>query len=181
MGWPIPELRCAICGRQVDPFGPYFRASGAFLPASDALAKLCNASFHWACYERWPHRPRFADRHVEAWIKANRSNPFWWAMHVDERVYVSVNPERPIEEASVRLRAVGSDIRVPLPRWTEWLAAPERVCPGLQAIERAGLAEVLPTLRARFPDDHAVVNAVDPGEKPGRGATKRTASGGRSR
>ncbi len=173
MALALPSLRCAICGHAVDPRGAYFRAGGTFLPPGDQLNKPCNAPFHWSCYEGWPERPRFARRHVEAWVKANRLNPFWWSAYLDERVYVSVNPQPPVEEASVRLLAVGSDIRVPLPRWAEWLAAPERVCAGLQPVERAALEEALPTLRQRFPDDHAVVHAIDPNEKPRRGGKRR--------
>lgn len=120
---------------------------------------------HWSCYAAWPERPRFARHYVQAWIKANRRNPFWWSVWRDDRVYVSINPQRPVEEASVRLMGVGSDIRVPLTRWAEWLRDPEHVTPGLYAIEREALAEVLPTLRRQFPDDHALVHAIDPDEK----------------
>ncbi len=165
MASTIPELRCAICGKPIDPFGPFFRASGSFLDRSDALRRFCNAPLHWDCYQRWPERSRFARRYVEAWVAATRRNPFWWSVHLDERLYVSVNPERPVEEASVRLLAIGSDLRVPLARWSEWLAHPERVSPGLHPLEREALTEALPLLHERFPDDHALVDAIDPDEK----------------
>jgi hypothetical protein len=164
----VPELRCAICGEAVNAWGDFFRTSGVFLPANDPLIPFCDAPLHWSCYADWPERPRFARCYVEAWVKANRQNPFWWTVHHDERVYVAVNPEPPIEEASVRLCTLGSDIRVPLPQWAEWLADVERVTPGLHAIEQQALAEVLPTLRDRYPDGHAVVHAIDPDEKRAR-------------
>lgn len=166
MSSALPKLKCPICDGSIDPLGDFFRASGDFLPAGDPLTRFCNAPLHWTCYENWPERPRFARHHVDAWVRANRKNPFWWFVHRDDHVYVSANPAQPVVEASVRLYAVGSDIRVPLPRWAEWLADPTRVTPGLQAIEQEALAEVLPTLRARLPDDHAVVDAIDPDEKP---------------
>jgi hypothetical protein len=102
-------------------------------------------------------------------VKANRHNPFWWTVVSDENVFVSVNPERSVEEALIRLCEVGSDIRVPLPRWSAWLAAPLEVTPQLQELEWRCLEGVLPMLRRRFPDDHALVDAIDPNEKRKRG------------
>ncbi len=164
----IPDLRCALCKEHLDPLAPHFRATGSFLPPADPLTPYVNAPLHWSCYARWESRERFAQHFVAAWIKANHRNPFWWKVLQTANVYVCVNPERPIEEASVRLTAVGSDIRVPLTRWAEWLAAPERVTPNLQPLELEHLRDVLPMLRTRFPDDYAVVHAIDPQEKQPR-------------
>ncbi len=175
MATPIPELRCALCGEPIDALGAFFRTSGDFLPPKDPLVPFCNAPLHWNCYADWSERPRFARLYVEAWAAANRKNPFWWRILHDAGVYVSANPERPVEEASVRCWAVGSEIRVPLPKWTAWLANPDAVTPGLQPLERETLAAVLPTLRARFPDDHAVVDAIDPAEKRGGSSQARSA------
>lgn len=161
----LAKVECALCGGQIDALGDFFRASGDFLPAKDPLVPYCNVPLHWSCYTRWSERPRFAGLYVRAWIDANRKNPFWWGVHRDERVYVSVNPEQPIEEVSVRLCTVGSDIRVPLANWSAWLADYDQVTPGLHPVEREALSQVLPALRARFPDDHAVVHAIDPDEK----------------
>ena len=169
----VPELKCALCDKPVDARDAFFRASGDFLPEHDSLTPFCNVPLHWACYGAWAERPRFARHYVEAWVKANRKNPFWWTVYQDERVYVSANPERPTEEAAVRLYAVGSDIRVPLVKWARWVADPEQVASELQAVERAALAEVLPLLRERYPDDHAVVDAIDPDEKRPGGKQKR--------
>lgn len=102
---------------------------------------------------------------MDAWVRANRLNPFWWAVYRDDAVYIAVNPSRPVEEASVRLYSVGSDIRVPMADWRAWLADPVQVIPGIQALELEALALALPTLRARFPSDHALVDAIDPDEK----------------
>jgi hypothetical protein len=145
--------------------GDFFRAGGAFLPADDPLTPFSNVPLHWSCYTEWPERPRFAKLHIDAWIAANRKNPYWWQAYRDDGVYVSVNPSRPVEEASVRLYEVGSDIRVPLAKWATWLSEPLKVTPQLHALEHEALTKVLPRLRARFPDDHGVVNAIDPEEK----------------
>jgi len=168
----LPDLTCALCEKGIDPTGAYFRTSGQFLPADDPLARYCDAPMHWACYEAWSERPRFARAYVDAWVVANRKNPFWWMVHRDEQVYLSVNPQPPVEEASVRLSAVGSDIRVPLPKWTAWLADPEAVTPTLQPVETVALTEVLPVLRERYADDHAVVHAIDVDEKRPRARRK---------
>jgi len=164
----IPELRCALCGGAIAAHENYFRATGQFLPAKDPLTTYCGAPLHWHCYAQWPERPRFARRYVEAWQAANRKNPFWWSVYADEQVYVSVNPERPVEEVSIRLYEVGSDIRVPLRRWSEWLENADLVTPNLQPVERQALRAVLPTLRQRFPDDRSVVFAIDEDEKTSR-------------
>jgi hypothetical protein len=166
MSLSLPQLKCAICDEKIDSRTPFFRASGSFLPANDPLVSYCNAPLHWSCYSRWPQRPAFARRYIEAWVAANRKNPFWWSVYHDSRVYVSANPMPTVEQASVRLYAVGSDIRVPLPRWAEWLANPDSVTPGLHALERNALTEVLPALAGQLPTDHAVVCAIDPREKP---------------
>lgn len=161
----IPKLNCALCGGPLDALGDFFRTTGIFLPPADPLSRFCNRPLHWNCYEKWKERPRFAQQYVEAWAKANQRNPFWWAAYCDEHVYISINPEPPVEEASVRLTAIGSDIRVPLPKWNDWLADPATVTPSLHDVERRALANVLPMLRQKLPDDHAVVHAIDPDEK----------------
>jgi hypothetical protein len=165
----LPEVKCVLCGKPVDPLGPVFRATGDFLPTGDPRDACANVPLHWTCYAEWPQRASFAKHFIDAWVKANRKNPYWWRVHLDERVYISVNPESPVEEASVRLVRVGDDIRVPLGRWRAWLESPAEVTPELQPLELAELDEVLPLLRARYPDDHAVVHAIDPDEKRPRG------------
>jgi hypothetical protein len=165
MSSDIGQLACALCGGAIDIKEPFFRASGTFLPADDPLERYANAPLHWGCYAGWGERARFARHHVDAWVKANRRNPFWWLVFLDERCYVSVNPERPIEEVSVRLSAIGSDIRVPLAKWRAWLDDPMGLTPHLQPLERDALLPLLPILRTRFPDDHAIVHAIDPAEK----------------
>lgn len=173
----VPELRCALCQKAIDPMGDFFRASGDFLPPRDPLTKYCNAPMHWGCYVEWSERPRFARHFVDAWVKANRKNPFWWSVHRDEQVYISVNPQKPIEEAAVRLYAVGDDIRVPLPRWSEWLGDLDSVTPGLDELERVEIRKILPMLRERYPTDHALVDAIDPDEKrPRRRGARRSST-----
>lgn len=174
MAIKLPEMRCALCGKPITREEP-FRATGNFLPPGDPLTKFCNVPLHWSCYAAWPERPRFARHHVEAWVEANRRNPYWWQVHRDDNVYISANPTAPIEEASVRLYAFGSDIRVPLPRWGDWLRNMDQVTPHLTEPERQKLRELLPTLRKRYPDDHALVDAIDPREKAPR-ARQRTGS-----
>lgn len=169
------ESVCPLCGNPVQLLDTFFRASGDFLPKKDPLQRFCNAPLHWECYEAWPERPRFARHYIDTWVKTNRKNPFWWCVHLDDDVYISANPQQPVEEASVRLVALGNDIRVPLPRWAEWLANVDAVTPGLQPLERRVLDAVLPRLRERFPDDHAVVDAIDPDEKHPRSQGKQPA------
>jgi hypothetical protein len=161
----LPDLKCGLCGGAIDALGDFFRASGTFLAADDSLMPYSNVPLHWACYAEWPERARFAKLHVDAWIKANRKNPFWWHVYRDDGVYVSVNPSPPVEEASVRLYAVGTDIRVPLSQWVLWLSEPLKVTPRIHPLEQEALARVLPQLRACLPNDHAVVDALDPSEK----------------
>lgn len=170
---PLPQPHCPLCEQPVDPLGSFFRATGDFLPSGDPLTRYANAPLHWSCYVEWSERPRFARHYVDAWIKANRRNPFWWSVLRNDDIYLSVNPQKPVEEASVRLYALGNDIRVPLPRWPEWVKTPDAVTPQLHEVERRALDEVLPDLAKRFPDDHAVVDAIDPDEKRPRNSRSR--------
>jgi hypothetical protein len=165
MGSPVPELQCGLCDRALDPLKPFFRANGSFLAPSDPLIRYANTPLHWPCYAAWPERSRFARAYVCAWVRANHNNPFWWTVLSDERVFISVNPERTVEEALVRLCDVGSDIRVPLANWSRWLATPLAVTPRLQELEQQCLERVQPILRDLFPDDHALVDAIDSNEK----------------
>lgn len=169
----LPTVECALCDGRIDPPSECFRATGDFLPKGDPLNAFCNAPMHWECYAKWPQRPRFARHYVDAWVTMNHKNPFWWFVYQDDDVYVSVNPMRSVEEASVRLYAFGNDIRVPLPQWSRWLENPDSVTPRLHSEERTALAAVLPRLRKRFPDDHALVDAIDPAEKSSRGSRER--------
>jgi len=164
----LPELKCALCDAEIPSLRQLFRATGSFLPPGDPLTRFCDAPLHWDCYAAWPERSRYARHFVDAWVEANRKNPFWWAVHKDEHVYISVNPARGIEQVSLRLYAIGNDVRIPLPRWAEWLASPEQVTPNLHAFEQQELTLVLPFLRERFPDDHAIVDAIDGTEKAPR-------------
>ena len=70
MASSLPEFKCGICGRPIDPPDDFFRASGDFLPVGDPLAKFCNVPLHWTCYANWPERSRFARLHVAAWVEA---------------------------------------------------------------------------------------------------------------
>lgn len=164
-----PGATCALSKEPLKSGDDVFITSGEFLPKGDPLHDLCGQPICWKHYAAWEERPRFARAYVAAWINANRKNPFWWQVYLDDRIYVSVNPQRGIEEASVRLQEVGSDIRVPLTKWSQWLDTPEQVTPGLHKLEYELLKKALPDLRDRLPDAHAVVDAIDPNEKKPKG------------
>ena len=157
--------KCGLCHREMVDGQQAFMTSGEFLPRTDPLRPLCGQPLHWECYAAWPERGRFARAYVQAWQRANARNPFWWTVLSDDCAYVAVNPQSGIEEASLRLLSVGSDIRVPLPRWAEWLADPARITPHLHPFEAQALAAALPGLRSRFPDALTLVDAIDPREK----------------
>ncbi len=169
---PLAAIQCALCEKPIEDLNSAFRATGDFLPKDDPLNKYANVPLHWSCYANWPERPRFARHYVNAWIKANRKNPFWWKVHDDEDLYIAVNPEPPIEEAVVRLVSFGDEIRIPLPKWPQWLEHPDAITPNLPAPERKALNNLLPKLRQLFPDDRAVVFAIDPNEKRARARAK---------
>jgi hypothetical protein len=151
---------CAISGDPIPVGARIFRTSGEFLPKKDPLAEYCEQPMHFDVYADWEHRPTFARAYVKAWIKANKKNPFWWDVYTDEHVYISINPQRGIEEASVRLFDVGTDLRIPLAKWSAWLENPEDIVTPLHAIEKKTLASALPGLRERFPTSHDLVDAI---------------------
>ncbi len=118
--------RCPLCEKPVDLLGDYFVTSGDFLPADHPLRGYADRKMHWECYEPWPQRPAFARPFIEAWIKANRANPFWTELFRDDHVYITVNPKPPIESVSLRFYETGSDVRVPVYEWEAWLADADR-------------------------------------------------------
>lgn len=153
-----------MCAEPIDTRRRYFVTSGEFVPAGHPLRRFCEQPFHWECYAGWPQRAEFARFYVSAWVNATRRNPFWGTAHLDERVHISANPEPAIAEVSVRLAAIGGDIRVPLAAWERWLAEPGCIGPALEALERDELMAILPTLRELLPTSERLVAAIDWGE-----------------
>ncbi len=155
-----PSAVCALSGKTIKPGMPHFKTTGSFLPKSDKLHTYCGQPIDWDAYADWNERPRFARAYVHEWVKSNKRNPFWWTVELNDEVYVSVNPQPGVEEASVRLMNVGTDIRVPLPKWSDWLANPDAVRPSAHTLEREEIERVLPRLREKFPTDLDLVDAI---------------------
>lgn len=151
---------CALTDQPLGNGERVFKTSGEFLPKKDPLAKYCGSAMNFDAYADWEHRDQFARAYVDAWIKANKKNPFWWDVYRDNVVYISVNPQTGIEEASVRLFEVGSDLRIPLAKWNSWLSNPESVSGELHPIEKASLAKVLGELGKKFPTAYELVDAI---------------------
>lgn len=156
---------CALSAQPLKAGERVFSTSGDFLPKKDPLAQYCGQPMCFDAYAEWEHRAAFARAYVEAWISANKKNPFWWDVHIDKNVYISINPQRGIEEASVRLFDVGSDLRIPLAKWTAWLENPEAVSGKLHAIEKESLAKAIPDLSERFPSAYELVDAISSDER----------------
>jgi hypothetical protein len=93
-------------------------------------------------------------------VKSEATNPFWAKAHLDQFVFVTVNPHPPIEEVSVKLFEIGYDIRVRLADWEDWLDRPvARDCSYHLVIE--AIEKSLPGLRQALPTALAVLESVD--------------------
>ncbi|MCA9244114.1 MAG: hypothetical protein KDA32_09180 [Phycisphaerales bacterium] len=143
--------RCPLCDKPVNLLADYFATSGDFLAPDHPLYPYAGAKMHWDCYEPWPCRPELARPFVEAWIKANRANPYWAEAYRDNQVYVSANPMPPIAEVSLRFYETGNDVRVPLDDWPLWIADKDRRA-DLREMDRECLSRSLDRIRAALPD-----------------------------
>ena len=155
--------RCAICDRLLGD-GPYLATSGVAFPVGDPLWSFCDAPLHWDCYEHWPHRSRFARQFVTNAIEFEPQNGYWGRALVTDLVYLAVRKNEP-GEANVWLFETGTQIRVPLSKWSAWLWDLSLTGKDLHSLEIASLVKVLPELRRRFPNPEAVLAVVDWGVK----------------
>jgi hypothetical protein len=149
---------CQLCGVNMTHDDRRF-ATSHFLPSGSDLWRFSDAVMYWDCYARWEHRARFAQLYFDAKREWSGQNPYWGVAHSDDRLLVTVNPDRLVAEADVMLAETGSGFRVPLADWHDWLAG--GWAGGCRhETERQAMASVLPLLLARLPTAEAVVRAA---------------------
>lgn len=152
--------RCAICDKRLNISAPLFATSGLF-PVPGMLLRYCDAPMHWNCYAAWPHRKTFAAAYVRMWIAVEQQNPSWAKVWLDEFSFVTVNPDEPMREIAIRLFATGSELRVRLDEWEQWLHQQCIQPEGEHPVEKEALAEALPVLRTNLPTAAAILSRVD--------------------
>lgn len=156
-----PDSTCAICER---PFNfeqePIFATWGVFAVPPE-LFRFCDAPLHWDCYAAWPHRAVFAAAYFQMWVEIAREDAFWSQVWLDEKLLVTVNPDEPVAEVSLRLAETGSVFRVKLADWTTWLAVQCHSPQGNHPIETAALTAILSTLQTHLPTSDAILNRID--------------------
>lgn len=156
---------CPLCGDVIEEDSPVFVPRPFFIgPEFWHLAKV---PIHWDCFARWDQRPEFARRYFQANVEGAEHNQFWGVAHRDEHSFVSVNPSQYVQEVQVILAETGSDFRVNLADWQDWLEG-EWFESCQHEIEREALARVIPFFREKFPTAEAVVEAAgfSPEEPP---------------
>lgn len=149
---------CPLCGAKMTTEDRRF-ATSQFLGHESDLWRFSDAVMHWDCYAHWEHRSRFARMYFDAWRGWSVQNPCWGVAHSDERVLVSVNPDKLVGEVDVRLAETGSGFRISLDDWADWL---EGGCfeECNHEVEREALAGVLPLLRSKLPTAEAIVGSA---------------------
>lgn len=149
---------CPLCGMEMTPEDRLFATSHFLEPESD-LWQFSDAVMHWDCYADWEHRPRFARMYFEARKAWNGPNPYWGVAYSDERVFVRVNPDKLVGEVDLSIAETGSEIRIPLDDWEDWLDG-EWLGGCNHAVEQDALAVVIPLLRTKLPTAEAVVSSA---------------------
>lgn len=130
---------CAICGEKLDEHRDYMATSGVWYESDHPLYAFCDAGMHWDCYEKWPHRPKFAEDYVRSRAQANEENPYWGTVFEDEHLCLAVSRAA----AHAWIRSTGTSVSFPGHAWPlpeGGLHPMER-----EALERANLAEKFPT------------------------------------
>ena len=118
----IDGMKCPICAKPIDiNKDEIFATSGVFINTTNSLWKFCDAAMHWDCYEHWPHRQEFAKLYFIAQIETEKQNPFWSKIYLDDDIFISANPDLPVNEVRIVVKATGSDIRVKLNEWDKWI------------------------------------------------------------
>lgn len=138
---------CALCGEQLAE-RPYMATSGVWYDRGEELFDYCDAPMHWDCYERWPHRERFAEDYARSRSEMNAGNPYWETVYQDEHLYLAVSRAA----AHAWIRATGTSISFPAHAWP----LPEGGSHPLErrALELSGLAE-------KFPEFQDLLDKVD--------------------
>jgi hypothetical protein len=154
---------CPLCNEVIDEDAPVFAAR----PFGCDFFSPVRKPVHWDCFATWEGRPEFARGYFEANVAAIRGNAFWGVARCDDRVLVTVNPDRYVREVDVLLAATGSSFRVPMADWEDWLDG-EWFEACRHEVERDALADLIPVWKAELPtaEDVAAAAGFAPGEEP---------------
>ncbi len=159
--------QCPLCGVRMTQTDALFGTSD-FACADAEVSRFADSVMHCDCYANWEHRARFARASFDALKRSSAGNRFWGIALADEQVLVKVNPDRLVSVAQVALAATGSEFRVALADWQDWLGRDWREdCH--HEFERESLEAVIPVLLASFPDAAALVAASGMGSGPESG------------
>jgi hypothetical protein len=157
---PFGDIReCAICEQPIEE-GSFFESWGVFFPMEDPLYPFCNASIHWDCYEKWPHRARFARKYIDMFVEAILRIPFWSQVDLTTGYFLEVNPQPWFSAVDLMLYETGSQIRIKLSDWDTWISDETAVLEGRHPCEQKALKKVLPELQRRFPTAESILNAI---------------------
>jgi hypothetical protein len=148
---------CPLCRDVIEEDGAVFVPRPFFI--GDEFWQYAKVPIHWDCFAHWEKRPEFAGRYFEANAAGAEHNQFWGVAHRDEQSFVSVNPSQYVQEVQVMLAETGSDFRVNLADWQDWLEG-EWFEACRHQLEREALAGLIPAFREKFPTAEAVVEAA---------------------
>jgi len=155
---------CPLCREVIEDGSPVFVMRPFYIAEYWQYAKV---PIHWDCFARWEKRPDFARRYFEANVGGAENNQFWGVAHRDELSFVSVNPSQYVQEVQVMLAETGSDFRVKLADWQDWLEG-EWFEACRHEVEREALGRMIPLFREKFSTAEAAVKAAgfSPDERP---------------
>jgi hypothetical protein len=142
------DMECMLCGKPMHSEDRLFGTT-AFLDADDDLWQFSDAVLHWDCYAKWEHRPRFARKYFDDKGGWGQNNPYWGTAYEDDEVRITINPDPLVAQVDVMLAATGSQTRIPVRDWEDWLGG-EWFDKCDHEVERDALASVMPLLRSRF-------------------------------
>ena len=150
--------RCALCDQPIDASGDFFSTSGVFFESGHRLFRYCDAPMHWDCYGPWADRREFARAYVRAKMCSEEVNVHWARVFENEHCFVQINPDRAVAEASVCLFETGSEIRIELSDWKQWLGSD---LSDYHPCERSALAYVKGQLAERFLGEKSLIDQID--------------------
>jgi len=117
----LGKTRCAICSKTLQEGEMIVATSGVFFPQGDPLIQYCDAGMHWACYDEWPDRKRFARRYFDARVEASQQNIFWESILQTDSLFIEVNPSLGEDQIMLMFSETAITHRISLSDWEDLL------------------------------------------------------------
>jgi hypothetical protein len=149
------EGECPLCDRPL--CDPLFGTTHFVSDTSDRLYPYSDAVMHWECYASWKYQKRFAAQYFDFRRLWMHQNEYWACIASTNTFLVAANPNLAEPMTHIDFRSIGPGFRVPIARWTNWLAGDWDAC-CCNDLQRYAILEVEDELRLLVPDSDSLLS-----------------------